>query len=61
VVLQAKCPKCGEKVEVDDEATNARCHFCGLNLSYEEYIELMKERVTNLVTNFQSSSENDPY
>ncbi|HEY7572846.1 MAG TPA: zinc-domain-containing protein [Nitrososphaeraceae archaeon] len=61
MVLQAKCPKCGEKVVVDDETTNARCHFCGLNLSYEEYIELMKERVTNLVTNFQSSPDNDPY
>jgi DNA-directed RNA polymerase subunit RPC12/RpoP len=61
VVLQAKCPNCEEKVEIDDETTSAKCHFCGLNLSYEAYIELMKERVTNLVTNFQSSPENDPY
>jgi DNA-directed RNA polymerase subunit RPC12/RpoP len=60
VVLQAKCPNCGEKAEIDDDTANARCHFCGLNLSYESYLELMKERATNLVTNFQSNTENDP-
>lgn len=60
MVLQAKCPKCGEKAEIDDETTNARCNVCGLNVSYESYIDLMKERATNLVNNFQLSSDKDP-
>lgn len=57
MVLQAKCPKCGKKAEIDDETSNAKCQFCGLSLSYESYIELMKERATNLVTDFQLNSD----
>ncbi|TLX67866.1 MAG: zinc-domain-containing protein [Thaumarchaeota archaeon] len=50
--MDAKCPQCEKAAILDDEITVVKCHFCGFEAKYDDYLELMKERVGGMVENF---------
>jgi len=49
--MDAKCPRCEKKAEVNDEMTKVNCQYCGYEDTFEAYMEKMKERVGSIVTN----------
>jgi len=51
--MDAKCPKCDKIAILDDEATNVKCPHCGFEAKYEEYLDIMREKVGQLAENFQ--------
>jgi len=50
--MDAKCPRCEKVAVLDDEITVVKCSFCGFEAKYDDYLELMKERVGGIVENF---------
>ncbi|MGI0082987.1 MAG: zinc-domain-containing protein [Nitrosopumilaceae archaeon] len=50
--MDAKCPDCDKVAVLDDNITIVKCNYCGFEAKYDEYIEIMKQRVGDLVTNF---------
>ena len=60
-MLDAKCPKCDKKAEVNDEMTEVNCPYCLTKIPYDEYIELMKEKALNMGIEFQSNWDRNPY
>ena len=55
--MDAKCPKCEKKAQVDEDMTRVKCTNCGYDATFDEYIEHMKERVGSIVTNFNESPD----
>jgi DNA-directed RNA polymerase subunit RPC12/RpoP len=53
MVLEARCPNCGKRAEVDDEMSQVTCKQCNFHVSYEEYIEIMKGKAINMADDFQ--------
>jgi ribosomal protein L37AE/L43A len=53
MVLEAKCPRCTRKAEVNDEMTEIKCKCCGFQISYDQYIEIMKSRATSMANDIQ--------
>ncbi|MGA8912097.1 MAG: zinc-domain-containing protein [Nitrososphaeraceae archaeon] len=53
MVLEAKCPDCGKRAEVDDDMGEVKCKQCGFNASYDEYIEIMKGKAVTMADDFQ--------
>jgi hypothetical protein len=51
--MDAKCPKCEKKANVNDDMTRVKCPFCGYEDTFDAYMEYMKERVGGIVTNFK--------
>jgi ribosomal protein L37AE/L43A len=60
-VLEAKCPQCGKKAEVDDDMSTVTCKHCGFNSTYDEYIETMKGKALTLADEFQTSLDKNPF
>ena len=60
-MLDAKCPKCDKTAEVNDEMTEVNCSYCLTKISYEEYIEIMKEKALNMGIEFQNNWDKNPY
>jgi DNA-directed RNA polymerase subunit RPC12/RpoP len=60
VVLEAKCPECGRRAEVDDDMTEVKCKQCGFHALYEEYIEIMKGKAVNMADDFQMNWDRRP-
>lgn len=52
-MLDAKCPKCDNKAQVDDDVTKVECKHCGYTDNYENYIEIMKSKAENMADNYQ--------
>ena len=50
--MDAKCPECEKIAMLDDEVTNVKCRYCGFQSKYDEYLKIMKQRVGDLVSNF---------
>jgi Zn ribbon nucleic-acid-binding protein len=50
--MDAKCPQCEKIAALDDDITIVKCSFCGFEAKYDEYLEIMKEKVGELVANF---------
>ncbi len=61
VVLEAKCPQCGQKAHVDDEMENVKCGHCGYSAKYEEYLELMKGKAVMMADDFQMNWNKNPF
>ena len=51
--MDAKCPKCDKIATLDDEATNVKCPHCGFEAKYEDYLDMMREKVGQMAENFQ--------
>ena len=60
-MLEAKCPKCDKKAEVNDEMTEVTCSYCLTKISYEGYLEIMKEKALNMGIEFQNNWDKNPY
>lgn len=60
-MLEAKCPKCEKKAEVNDEMTEVSCSYCLTKIPYEEYLEIMKEKALNMGMEFHSNWDKNPY
>ncbi|AIC16807.1 zinc-domain-containing protein [Nitrososphaera viennensis] len=60
-MLEAKCPKCGKKAQVDDDMANVRCDFCGYSATYDEYIELMKGKAVTMADDYQMNWDKNPF
>ena len=60
-MLEAKCYKCDKKAEVNDEMTEFNCSYCLAKTSYEEYLEIMKEKALNMSTEFHSNWDKNPF
>jgi DNA-directed RNA polymerase subunit RPC12/RpoP len=60
-MLEAKCYKCDKKAEVNDEMTEVNCSFCLAKISYEDYLEIMKEKALNMSTEFHSNWDKNPF
>ena len=50
--MDAKCPHCEKIAVLDDDVTIVKCTYCGFEAEYEKYLEIMKEKVGELVANF---------
>jgi DNA-directed RNA polymerase subunit RPC12/RpoP len=60
-VLEAKCYKCEKKAEVNDEMTEVNCSYCLTKISYDDYLEIMKEKALNMGIEFQSNWDKNPF
>ena len=60
-MLEAKCPHCCKKAEVDDEMTQVKCSHCGFVASYDDYIEIMKGKAVDIADNFQMNWDRNPF
>jgi DNA-directed RNA polymerase subunit RPC12/RpoP len=60
-MLEAKCHKCDKKAEVNDEMTEVNCSYCLAKISYEEYLEIMKEKALNMSTEFHINWDKNPF
>lgn len=52
-LLDAKCPNCDNRAQVDDDVTRVECKNCGYADNYENYIETMKSKAENMADNYQ--------
>jgi predicted nucleic-acid-binding Zn-ribbon protein len=60
-MLDARCPECGKKAQVDDEMSNVTCQHCGFTSSYDDYIETMKGKALNLSDEYQMNLDKNPF
>lgn len=60
IVLDARCPQCSKKAEVDDDMSTVKCKHCGFSSSYDEYIETMKGKALNLSDEYQMNLDKNP-
>jgi Zn ribbon nucleic-acid-binding protein len=51
--MDAKCAECDKVAILDDDVTVVKCPHCGFEAKYEDYLNLMKQRVGEMVDNFQ--------
>jgi len=57
MVLDAKCPECARRAELDDDMKEVNCSHCGFHALYDEYIEMMKGRAAVMADDFQTNSD----
>jgi Zn finger protein HypA/HybF involved in hydrogenase expression len=50
--MDAKCPECEKVAILDDEITKVKCPHCNFEAGYEKYLEIMKEKVLNLASDY---------
>ena len=60
-MLDAKCPQCGKKAQVDDEMSEVKCSHCGFSASYDDYIEIMKGKAADIADNYQATWDRNPF
>jgi transcription initiation factor TFIIIB Brf1 subunit/transcription initiation factor TFIIB len=60
-VLDARCPECGKKAQVDDEMSKVTCKHCGYVSSYDDYIETMKGKAQSLSDEYQLNLDKNPF
>ena len=61
MVIEAKCPQCGKRAEINEGMSEVECKQCGFHVLYDEYIEIMKGRAVNMADDFQSTGKNGLY
>ena len=54
-MLEAKCPHCLGRAEVDDDLSFVECRNCDYHDTYENYIETMRDKAENMSNDFQSN------
>lgn len=54
-MLEAKCHKCNKSAQVNDDMTMVSCPNCLSEISYEEYLEIMKNRAINMGFDYQGN------
>ena len=59
-MLEARCPECSKKAQVDDEMSKVRCGHCGFTAAYDDYIEIMKGKALTLSDDYQMNLDKNP-
>lgn len=54
--MDAKCPKCERKAQVNEELLRVKCDFCGYEDTFDEYMKKMEERVGGIVSDYQEKN-----
>ncbi|MGB7952699.1 MAG: zinc-domain-containing protein [Candidatus Nitrosopolaris sp.] len=57
MALEAKCPECARRADLDDDMKEVNCNHCGFHARYDEYIEIMKGRAAVMGDDFQANSD----
>lgn len=52
MTLEAKCPECNRKAQVDNDMSEVKCGYCGFHTVYDTYIEIMKNKAVNMADEF---------
>lgn len=60
-MLEARCPECNKKAQVDDDMSTVTCSHCGFTSSYDDYIERMKGKALTLADEYQTSWDKNPF
>jgi Zn ribbon nucleic-acid-binding protein len=60
-MLEAKCPQCGKRAEVNNDMSKVECRNCGFSASYDDYIEIMKGKAVDIADNFQMNWDRNPF
>ncbi|MGD1834930.1 MAG: zinc-domain-containing protein [Nitrososphaeraceae archaeon] len=60
-MLEARCYKCENKAYVNEEMTLVECDHCNTKISYDEYIEIMKEKALNMGIEFHYNNDKNPF
>ncbi len=55
--MDARCPNCDEKAQVNEEMSEVKCGFCGYEDPFNEYMKKMEERVTCIIIDYQEKNE----
>lgn len=50
--MDAKCPQCEKIARLDEDITIVKCAYCGFEATYDNYLDIMKEKVGEIVANF---------
>jgi Zn finger protein HypA/HybF involved in hydrogenase expression len=50
--MDAKCPKCDQVANTDEEFTKVTCPHCKFKSTYDEYIEIMKDNAINMAVDY---------
>ena len=53
--MDAKCFNCNNKADFNIEKNEIICKKCNIQISYDEYIENMKEKALSLADDLQNS------
>ena len=61
LVLDAKCPECAKKAQVNDEMSQVKCEHCGFRSTYEDYLEIMRNKAVNLGEEYHMHSNKQPF
>lgn len=61
MTLEAKCPECARRADLDDDMKEVNCDHCGFHALYDEYIEIMKGRAAVMGDDFQANSDRPPF
>ena len=60
-MLEAKCPQCGKRAEVNNDMSKVECKHCGFSAPYDDYIEIMKGKAVDIADNFQMNWDRNPF
>ena len=50
--MDAKCPECEQVAKTDDDLTKVICQHCNFESTFDEYIEIMKNKAINMATDY---------
>ena len=50
--MDAKCPECDKIAILNDSVTKVKCPHCNFETDYENYLEIMKEQVLNMTSDY---------
>jgi hypothetical protein len=54
--MDAKCPNCERKAQVNEELSRVKCDFCGYEDTFDEYMKKMEERAGGIVSDYQEKN-----
>ncbi len=55
--MDARCTNCNNKANYDIENSKIICKKCNIEIDYEKYIEIMREKALNMADNVQENWE----
>ena len=50
--MDAKCPECDLVAVLNDECSEIKCPHCNFKSSYDDYIEIMKDKAINMSADY---------
>ena len=50
--MDAKCPECDLVAILNDKCTEIKCTNCNFKSSYDDYIEIMKDKAINMSSDY---------